>query len=195
MTQQSCPSVQQSLPQHVAPFEHCPPVLAQGGASQVPPTHVDFLPSQCVPHPPQLCGSSYVSTHAPSQQVWPFTHATPQSPESSSPPLPDPLEPPELPPLLPPLVLPLEPPELPPEVLPELLPLLLPLELPDPLLVEPLLLPLPEVLLPPPLLEELPPSLAASTEASAVAFPSESVAPPHRAVSTSNPANPTVQTK
>jgi hypothetical protein len=70
----------------------------------------------------------------------------------------------------------------------------LPLEPPELLLDEPL--PPPELPLLPPLLLELPPpSLVASTEASAEALPRVSVAPPHRAVRSTTPARPTVQTK
>jgi hypothetical protein len=115
-----------------------------------------------------------------------LVQATVQPPPSTVPPLLEPLELPELPPLLEPLELP--------EPVPLLLPLVLPLEPPELLLDEPL--PLPELPLLPPLLLELPPpSLVASTEASAEALPRVSVAPPHRAVRSTTPARPTVQTK
>jgi hypothetical protein len=179
-TQQSWSLVQQSVPQHVVVLAQVPPWLVHGGFWQVPPMHVDFSPVQWVPQPPQLNGSSYVSTHSVPQHVWPLeqTHMLP----SSSPPLLEPLELPELLPLLEPLEL------------PEPLPLLLPLDPPDPLVDEPL--PLPEVLLLPELPVELPPpSFVASTEASDEPLPSVSVAPPHRAVRTTRPARPAAQTK
>jgi hypothetical protein len=46
MTQQSCPSVQQSVPQHVVVLAQVPPCMSQGGTAQVPPTHDDCLPEQ-----------------------------------------------------------------------------------------------------------------------------------------------------
>jgi hypothetical protein len=58
ITQQSCPSVQQSVPQHVVVLAQLPPWLSQGGTSQVPPPHVGFLSGQRLPQPPQLWGSS-----------------------------------------------------------------------------------------------------------------------------------------
>jgi hypothetical protein len=53
MTQHSCPSVQQSAPQHVVVLAQLPPWLSQGGTAQVPPTH-DFLPEQWLLQLPQL---------------------------------------------------------------------------------------------------------------------------------------------
>jgi len=178
--------VQHSVPQQVVVLAQLPPWLLHGGFSQLPPMHVDFSPVQWLPQPPQLKGSSSVSTHSVPQHVWPFEqrHMLP----SSSPPLLEPLELPELLPLPVPLELP--------ELLPPLLPLLvlLPLDPPDPLVDEPLLLP--EVLLLPELpVELLPPSFVASTEASDEPLPSVSVAPPHRAVRTTRPARPAAQTK
>ncbi len=189
MTQQSWSLVQHSVPQHVVVLAQLPPWLSHGGFWQLPPMHVDFSPVQWVPQPPQLNGSSSMSTHSVPQHMWPLeqTHMLP----SSNPPLLEPLELPELLPLFEPLE--------PPELLPPLLPLLvlLPLDPPDPLVDEPL--PLPEVLLLPdvPLLpvELPPPSFVASTEASDEPLPSVSVAPPHRAVRTTRPARPAAQTK
>ncbi len=183
ITQQSWPAVQQSVPQQtVAPEQVFPFPLSHGGTTHLPTAHVDFSPVHCVPHPPQLNGSSCSSTHLSSQHVVPPVQAT----MHAGPPLLDPLVLPELPPLLPPLEV------LPPLVLPELPPLLpepLPVELPELVLEE---VPLPDVLLPPLLLE---PPLAPSTDASGEALPSVSVAPPHRAVRTTTPRRTTDETK
>jgi len=182
-TQQSWSLVQQSVPQHVVVLAQLPPWMSHGGFWQLPPTHVDFSPVHWLPQPPQLNGSSSVSTHSVPQHEWPFEqmHMLP----SRSPPLLEPLE-------LPELLEPLEPPELLPPLLP--LPVLLPLDPPDPLVDEPLPLPeLPDVLLLP--VELPPPSFVASTEASDEPLPSVSVAPPHRAVRTTRPARPAAQTK
>jgi hypothetical protein len=183
ITQQSWPAVQQSVPQQTVAPEHVSPFpFSHGGASHLPPAHVDFSPVHCMPQPPQLNGSSCGSTHLSLQHVVPPVQAT----MHAGPPLLDPLVLPELlPPLevLLPLVLPEPLPLLP--VLPELLPV----EPPELVLDEP---PLPEELLPPLLLE---PPLAPSTDASGEALPSVSVAPPHRAVKTTTPRRTTDETK
>jgi hypothetical protein len=68
MTQQSCPWVQQLLPQQVSALAHVMP-LSQGGAEHTPWLHVGVLPTHLVPQAPQLKGSSCLSTHLSSQQV------------------------------------------------------------------------------------------------------------------------------
>jgi hypothetical protein len=54
ITQQSCPSVQQLVPQHVVPPEQLRPELVHGGFSQLPPAHVGFASVQWLPQVPQL---------------------------------------------------------------------------------------------------------------------------------------------
>jgi hypothetical protein len=179
MTQQIWPAVQQSVPQQVVALEQAFPFpLSHGGTTHLPSAHVDFSPLHCVPHPPQLNGSSSSSTHLSSQHVVPPVQAT----MHAGPPLLDPLVLPELPPLE--VLLPLVLPELPP-----LLPELLLVELPEPVLED---VPLPDVLLPPLLLE---PPLAPSTDASGEPLPSVSVAPPQRAVKPTTPRRTTDETK
>jgi hypothetical protein len=195
ITQQSCPSVQQLVPQHVVAAVQPGPVVVQGGFSHFPSAQVDFGSVQWLPQVPQLKGSSSVSVHSPAQQTWPWVHATAQLPASAEPPLLEPLELPELPPLLEPLELPELPPLLEPLELPELpLPLLEPPELP---LLEPLEPPLDEPLPPPePLpLELASPCMVASTDASGGGALSESLVPPQRTVKATRPARPTLETK
>jgi hypothetical protein len=195
MTQQSCPCVQHSAPQHVSALEH---VLAfwQGGVVHLPCSHVGAESGHTWPQLPQLKGSSSLSTQASPQQIWPSVHAFEHAP-ASPPPLPeplpellpeplldplldpDPLPEPLLEPLLPPL---LEPPL---DALPELLPLDPPEVPPDPLPLLP-----PE---PPPLL--LPLALSSTEASPAPAPPRVLVAPPQRAVTISNPARPSAHVK
>ena len=120
------------VPQQV-PLEHVwGPV--QTAPWQLPLLQMGVPPWQAVPHPPQLCGSTNGSLHAPLQQFSQVWHAGLQVAEPLELPLPR-LEPPEL------LLLPLDPP------LPPLLDVLpLPEELP------PLDPPLDPPLEPPPLL-------------------------------------------
>ena len=54
ITQQSCPSVQQSLPQHVVVLEQLPPGLLHGDVVQLPPMHVGAAWGQALPQLPQL---------------------------------------------------------------------------------------------------------------------------------------------
>jgi hypothetical protein len=193
--------VQHSVPQQLPELEQL--VVLHGDAEQTPEMHVGLLPLHSTPQPPQLKGSSSLSTQASLQHTWPRVQTLVQAP-ASPPPLLEPELLPLLEPLLDPELLPLELPELLPE--PELLPLLEPL--PEPLL-DPELLPLdpldplldPEPLpLPPPL--ELPPELPdplplpplPSTEASP-ALPRLPVAPPQRAEEATTAASPTVQNK
>jgi hypothetical protein len=62
-TQHSCPWSQHDVPQQNVLLAHVGSVLLQGGASQLPPLQVDFLPVHWVPQLPQFCGSFRVSTH------------------------------------------------------------------------------------------------------------------------------------
>ena len=86
MTQQSCPCVQHSAPQHVSALEH---VLAfwQGGVVHLPCSHVGAESGHTLPQPPQLKGSSSLSTQASPQQIWPSVHTLEHVPASPPPPL------------------------------------------------------------------------------------------------------------
>jgi hypothetical protein len=53
-TQQSCPSVQQLVPQHVVAVEQLGPEVVHGGFSQLPPPQVGFGSVQWLPQVPQL---------------------------------------------------------------------------------------------------------------------------------------------
>jgi len=68
MTQQSCPCVQHVLPQQVSALAHIMP-LSHGGDEHTPWLHVGVLPTHRVPQPPQLNGSSCLSTHLSSQHA------------------------------------------------------------------------------------------------------------------------------
>jgi hypothetical protein len=68
ITQQTWPWVQHEMPQQVSPFPHVLP-FEHGGTTHVPLSHVGLASGQTLPHPPQLKGSSYLSTQASPQQI------------------------------------------------------------------------------------------------------------------------------
>ncbi len=175
--------MQQLLPQHVVALEQLFPfAVSHGGAWHAPLTQVDLSPVHWTPHPPQLNGSSCSSTHLSSQHVSPPVHAT----VHAGAPLLEPLLLPDPVPLEPPLPPPLDD-VLPPDDVPLPVDELLPLEPPELVPDEPLL----DVLLPPLLLEPPLPS----TDASGVALPSVSVAPPQRASRTTRPPRTMAENK
>jgi hypothetical protein len=69
ITQHSWPWVQHALPQQVSPFPQALPIESHGGTTHVPSSQVGLASGQTMPQPPQLKGSSYLSTHASPQQT------------------------------------------------------------------------------------------------------------------------------
>lgn len=59
-TQQSCPAMQQLVPQQNSALLHCPPL--HGGVPHVPLLQNGFTPVHGTPHPPQLWMSLFSLT-------------------------------------------------------------------------------------------------------------------------------------
>jgi len=67
--QQSWPWVQHEVPQQVSPLPHPLPIMSHGGTTHAPSWQVGLASGQTLPQPPQLKGSSSLSTQALPQQI------------------------------------------------------------------------------------------------------------------------------